>query len=288
MPTLKEIGHDLGMSKQGASKTVDRALEKLRDELAPKTVRKELDDLVIKDHPIAAVFPLIGEEELAALAGDIAARGLLDSIIMHDGMILDGRNRYRACLRCGVAPRFGSYDGDDPIGMVVSRNIHRRHLDVSQRAMIAAKLANMRSGERTDLGPSLNLGKVSQAEAAEKLKVSVASVEQAAIVKNLGAPELLAAVEGGDVSVSAAAKIARLPHEEQAAALAGGRQAVAAKAAELRERQRATHDGFKLDQETTVGQMIAVCRESGGRFEGFVPDGRTYRVQVEERFAVAA
>jgi len=35
---------------------------------------------------------------------------------------------------------------------VKSANIHRRHLSTRQRAAIAAELANMRSGHRTDLG----------------------------------------------------------------------------------------------------------------------------------------
>ena len=286
MSTLEQIGADLGMSKQGASKTVDRAIEKLRDELAPKTVRKELADLVMRDHPIAAVFPLLDEDELQKLADDIAERGLMDTIIMHEEQILDGRNRYRACLRAGVAPRYGCYDGADPVGFVLARNLRRRHMDTSQRAMVAAKLANMKEGRPPEETSGIPL--VSQADAANKLNVSPDSVKRAAIVKTLGSSELQAAVEKGDVSVNAAAGIARLPHEEQAAALAGGRQGVATKAAELRVRQRASHDGFTLDGETTVGQLIAVCRDAGGRFEGFVPDGRTYRVQVEERFAVEA
>ena len=67
--------------------------------------------------------------------------------------------------------------GDDPLGFVVSVNLRRRHLDDSQRALVAAKLANMRQGERTDLEPRPKLSKVSQAEAAKKLNVSRTSVQ---------------------------------------------------------------------------------------------------------------
>jgi len=48
-------------------------------------------------------------------------------------------------------------------------------LNVSPRlvaAVIAAKLANMRQGERTDLQPSANLQNVSQSTAAELLNVA--------------------------------------------------------------------------------------------------------------------
>ena len=57
-------------------------------------------------------------------------------------------------------------------GAQVNDALKRRHLSESQRAMVAATLANMRQGERTDLEPSENLPKVSQAQAAELLHVS--------------------------------------------------------------------------------------------------------------------
>ena len=44
-------------------------------------------------------------------------------------------------------------------------------LSESQRSMVAAKLANMKSGTRTDIEPTANLQEVSRAEAAEMLNV---------------------------------------------------------------------------------------------------------------------
>ena len=78
----------------------------------------------------------------------------------------------------------------DPTGYVLSLNLHRRHLSESQRAMIAAKIADMKSGTRTDLEPSANLQKVSRAEAAEKLNVSERSVNTAKKVQSQGTAEL--------------------------------------------------------------------------------------------------
>jgi N6-adenosine-specific RNA methylase IME4 len=134
--------------------------------------------------------------------------------------ILDGRNRYRACLQAGREPLFLDYLGDDPLGFVISKNLHRRHLDTSQRAMIAAELANMRQGERTDLQPSANLQKVDRASAATMLNVSERSVASAHAIHEQGDPDLVRAVKTGKVKISTAADIAALPKEEQRALLA--------------------------------------------------------------------
>jgi len=91
-------------------------------------------------HPLASHFPLLKGPEFEALVADIAANGLLEPIVLHEDAILDGRNRYRACLQAGVEPRFEQYAGDDPLAFVVSKNLHRRHLTASQRAILAAKL----------------------------------------------------------------------------------------------------------------------------------------------------
>jgi ParB-like chromosome segregation protein Spo0J len=40
--------------------------------------------------------------DLQEFADDIKKRGLEDPIIMHEGKILDGRNRYQACLLAAV------------------------------------------------------------------------------------------------------------------------------------------------------------------------------------------
>ena len=112
---------------------------------------------------------------------DVRANGLLVPIVLYEGMILEGLNRFRACSAAGVAPRFEQYTGNDPVGFVVSMNLRRRHLDESQRTMVAAKLATMRQGARTDLSP---IGEMSQAKAAEELlNVGKRSVERAADVR---------------------------------------------------------------------------------------------------------
>ena len=131
---------------------------------------------------------------------------------MLDGKVLEGKNRYRACRMAEVEPRFEEFEGGDPLAFVISKNLRRRHLDTSQRAMIAAKLATMRQGARTDLAPN---GARSDANAAEAFSVGERTVERAKAVRRDGSPELIAQVERGEVSVSAAAKKLKPAEEER-------------------------------------------------------------------------
>ena len=108
-------------------------------------------------HPLADIFPLMEGVELDALVEDIYRNGLREPIVLHEGKILDGRNRYRACMKivekaeaqnyCGqlyqpqfkeLEPRIGV--GIDPYAYVISANIHRRHLTAEQRRGLIAKV----------------------------------------------------------------------------------------------------------------------------------------------------
>jgi ParB-like chromosome segregation protein Spo0J len=172
-------------------------------------------------HPLSELFPRLDEVAFADLVADIKLHGLREPITLNpDGLLLDGRHRLWACKEAGVPPLFRTFSGHAPT-FVLSANVYRRHLDTSQRAMIAARLANMRQGERTDLARrSAKLQKVSRSEAADILNVSERLVADAQKVQRLGVPELVHAVETGELAVSAAATIARRPQEAQREVLA--------------------------------------------------------------------
>jgi len=165
-------------------------------------------------HEYALLFPAATDDELAEMAADIKQRGLLCPIITLDGKVLDGRNRLRACEMAGVAPKFQTYTGDDPLGDVVSWNLKRRHLSPSQHAVIASEIANMRQGERTDLQPSAKLPKVSQAEAAQIVGVSERLVRDAVKVRN-DAPEIFEEVKAGRMTVNAAKQEVKRREDQQ-------------------------------------------------------------------------
>ena len=192
--------------------------------------------MTIEFHEVANIFPMMSATEFEQLKTDIQYNGLLEAIWRHDGKIIDGRNRYQACVETGVTPHFREWDGIGSLtAFVVSLNLHRRHLTESQRGMVAAKLSNMTQGQRTDIQLSANLQKVSRAEAAELLSVSERTVNAAVKVKDEGALELVRAVESGAASVSAAAQVATLPIEEQREIVAKGSQAIVEAAKAVRE-----------------------------------------------------
>ena len=165
-------------------------------------------------HPLANLFPLLEGTEAEALGADIAANGQHEPIWLYRDQILDGRNRYLQCLRLGIEPVFRDFEGGDPLKFVISLNLRRRHLNESQRAWVAAKIATVTHGGDRKSDQAANLP-LDQAAAATMLNVSPRSVRSATAVRDHGAPELQHAVEHGHLPVSAAAQAANLPAVQQ-------------------------------------------------------------------------
>lgn len=155
-------------------------------------------------HPVAAIFPMCTEEELQALAKDIAENGQTDPIVVFGMTLLDGRNRLRACEIAGKQPEIVEWDGDEDeiVPWILSKNLHRRHLSTSQRAAVAASLAKLEHGQRQSRKFA---GVPTQAQAAQMLGVSERSVQTARKVIESGDEKLIEAVKSGEMSVSAAA-----------------------------------------------------------------------------------
>jgi len=150
-------------------------------------------------HEIANAFPLMESNEFDDLCRDIAANGLLEPIWTYQGKILDGRNRYRACVQVGVKPQYREYTGDNPLNFVISLNLKRRHLNESQRAVIAARLANMRLGDNQHKkeGGQICPPSISLEQAANLLNVARRTVVSVKAVER-EAPELVEKIERGE------------------------------------------------------------------------------------------
>lgn len=191
----------------------------------------------MKFHPLSELFPLMQGREFDELVADIKAHGLREPITTLDGMILDGRNRWRACEAAGAEPRTCEYHGEDPLGWVISLNLHRRHLDESQRAMVAAKIATLPKGANQHTAPA-NLP--TQPEAAALLNVSERTVRSARRVLDRGSGELVSAVESGRVSVSAAADVTEFPKPRQSEIVARGEREILQAAKQIRSQRAET------------------------------------------------
>jgi ParB-like chromosome segregation protein Spo0J len=160
-------------------------------------------------HELANIFPMMNDDRFIDLVEDIRQNGLHDPIDLYEGKVLDGRNRYKACLIAGVEPRGYEYTGDDPLKYVLSKNLHRRHMDESQRAMVAANIANLEKGgdgsNQHEKSKSANLqNSLSVAQAAEAVNVGVRSVSAAKKVKADGDDALQSLVVAGELPVSVA------------------------------------------------------------------------------------
>jgi N6-adenosine-specific RNA methylase IME4 len=166
-------------------------------------------------HPAAEMVPLLEGEALDALVADVRTKGLLNPITLFEGKILDGRNRSRACVAAGVEPRFIEFVGNDPVAFVISANIERRHLDGSQRAMCAARLATLKLGSNQHRIEGAQICAPSQGEVAARLLVSRRLVQRAREVLDSGEPELVRAVDQGAIAVSLAADLVKLSREIQ-------------------------------------------------------------------------
>jgi len=87
----------------------------------------------LQNHPAADTFPMMEGVRFDELKADIQAQGQLEPITVCDGMILDGRNRYRACIVLGIEPKTRTYEGN-PWAYAWSLNGNRRDLADMQRA----------------------------------------------------------------------------------------------------------------------------------------------------------
>jgi protein gp37/ParB-like chromosome segregation protein Spo0J len=175
-------------------------------------------------HPIADEFPLIDGEEFDALVADIAANGLENPILLtfEGKTLVDGRNRYRACDRLNVEPKYERLPADfteqQIVSKIISLNMRRRDLNPGQKAVLTlsveqhlSKLAKERQGERTDLKSNFpapvpesdRRERESREQAAKITGAAGRTVSQAKAVKR-DAPDLIDKVKTGEITLKEA------------------------------------------------------------------------------------
>lgn len=152
-------------------------------------------------HPLCTLFPRVTGAEFDGLVADIKAHGLRQPIVLHGGMILDGGNRYRACVEAGVEPVFQEFQGDSLVSFVLSANLHRRHLSAGQQAAIVASAQDWAKAQAVGKPKSGNVtGLATVAERAAKSGASDKTQRMADKVAKAD-PELAKMVAHGEVSL---------------------------------------------------------------------------------------
>ena len=110
-----------------------------------KSKKKKETTKMYKFHEMSSYLPLLEDEEFDALVEDIREFGQIEPIVLYEGAILDGRNRYRACKKLGIEVKATEWKpseatGITPLQYVISTNIMRRHLNHAQRSEIGLLL----------------------------------------------------------------------------------------------------------------------------------------------------
>jgi hypothetical protein len=153
----------------------------------------------------------MSEEEFKVFSEDIKAKGLQTKITTHENKILEGRHRYKAAR---YSLNDGSFQqlpaGVNPVDYVISMNVNRRHLNESQRAMVAAKLANYKRGDNQHSEEGVSIETTSA-----MLNASRATTMRCKKVLADGVPKLATLVEKGTLPASVAEEVAKLPKDEQ-------------------------------------------------------------------------
>lgn len=160
-------------------------------------------------HPLCTLFPRLSGGEFDALRDDIKANGLRQPIVLHEGMILDGGNRYRACIEAGVEPEFAAFEGGNLVSFVLSANLHRRHMTPGQQAAIVASAQDwaraQAGGSGGDRRSSATLHLDSTAKRAAESGASIRTQKMADKVAKAD-PDLAKKVAHGEVSLPKAVK----------------------------------------------------------------------------------
>jgi hypothetical protein len=226
-------------------------------------------------HPACLLFPKLTGPALDELAADIKDRGLIESIVLFHGQVLDGENRLAACEIAGVKPRFVQWDGDgSPIEWVLSMNLIRRHLTPSQRAAIAHDLLPLlqveaKQRQRASRGRGKKVAKefatFSNGKASDvAARIARTNPRYVETIKRLAqeAPELVPKIRTGELSVPIASRLSRLKPPERTKVL-DRMQGEEINSRRLHELTRTVLNESRHQSATEFARTIKVSRDQG-------------------------
>lgn len=227
-------------------------------------------------HEYCLLFPQADQKTIDDISADIKVNGQNEPIILYQGKILDGRNRYLACRMVGVEPSFKEFTGDEPLQYVISKNLHRRHLNESQRAMLAQKVYDML---KNDLDAD-----VTQDDMKAQFNVSPKSIRTAAKVNDLVIDEIKDKVTAGTISLNKAAEAIEVAKKKAKIHKEKGEKLSDAEKNKIKKIQKSfvTDDGdVDIPQQIKLPKNID-AEEFNEQVLSGVYDGKRYRKDVQD------
>ena len=226
-------------------------------------------NIVVNEELKAYIDPLT-PDEYESLERSLLAEGCRDALVLWGDVLVDGHNRYGICQKHGLPfntvqnTRFQSMD--DVHLWMIEQHLGRRSVSDFQRGVLALRkreiLAERRGRAKAALddvvseAPAAAVAEVAEAAAATPPPTSKAeplpsrqaiarearlSNSQVVMIEKIhkqAAPEVVAAVKSGALSINAAAAVASLPEEEQRAAAMAGDDELKQAAKRVRESKR--------------------------------------------------
>lgn len=176
----------------------------------------------LEPHPLGALFPPMGDEEYEGLKNGMKLNGFdpQHKIVLLEGQILEGNNRYTAAKTTKTDPQFIKFEDlkfpGSPLDYVIQENMSRRNLSPSQLAIVGAELVKkMEEAEKAEAAnlqangatkPTTKKSKGEKvAKAAKMTKVSKRSIAAARALQKKD-PEASKRVKGGKESLHSATK----------------------------------------------------------------------------------
>ena len=215
-------------------------------------------DIVVNEELKAYIDPLT-PDEYEALERSLLAEGCRDALVLWGDVLVDGHNRYGICRKHGLSfqtvqnTRFQSIE--DVHLWMIDQHLGRRSVSDFQRGVLALRKREIVASrrERAKAAPAEDAGaappeaaaplpknesldsREALARAARLKSSQVVMIEK---IQQSAAPEVVAAVKSGEITLSAAAAVASLPVEEQTAAAAAGKDELKQAAKRVREAKR--------------------------------------------------
>ncbi len=218
--------------------------------------------ITVNDTLLAYIDPLTPEEH-AALERSILAEGCRDALVLWGDVLVDGHNRYGICTQHGIPyntvqnTAFNSFD--DVYLWMIDQHLGRRSVSDYQRGVLALRKKDILAGRGQPVqsatsapedtsppwdeevstpavssAPSATQAQPTREALAKSARLSNATLSLIEKIQKTAAPELVAAVKSGTISINTAATVASLPETEQVAAAAGGKKELQQAARQVR------------------------------------------------------